>query len=101
MQYEPSDASHSRQRRALAHAFSMRALNEQEALVTEHVTKLIKAMFNFHKAGQAFDLSEWLNFLTFDITGDLTFKEYFGCLDKGEFCLWFGYTSLLIQVGSW
>lgn len=83
MQYEPSDASHGRQRRALAHAFSIKALAEQEQLVAFHCMKLVHAVARFSQDDHDFDLSDWFNYLTFDITGDLTFKEYYGCLDKG------------------
>lgn len=34
------------------------------------------------------DLVQWLNFTTFDITGDLTFAESFGALDQETYNVW-------------
>ena len=73
-QYEPSDASHARQKRVLAHAFSVRALNEQEAIIVMHVQKLIGHLHRLNEEDKDFDISNWISFVTFDLTGDLAFK---------------------------
>jgi cytochrome P450 len=83
-----NDEVHARQRRALSHPFSMKALLEQQDIVNSHVTKL---MGNFHKLSQKgaiINIVDWYNFATFDIIGDLCFAEPFGCLDEGEWHFW-------------
>lgn len=38
--------------------------------------------------GGVVDIVRWFNFATFDIIGDLTFGESFGCLESGELHPW-------------
>jgi cytochrome P450 len=78
------DASHARQRRGLAHAFSMMALMEQEPLIRVSINRLVTCLRKPGEAGSSIDLVEWLNFTTFDIFGDLCFGEPFGCLERGN-----------------
>ncbi|KAJ5864249.1 uncharacterized protein N7529_006165 [Penicillium soppii] len=68
------DASHGRQRRLLAHAFSEKALRDQEGLIR----------------GSVVDIKAWMNFTTFDITGDLMFGESFDCLKDSQLHPWIG-----------
>jgi len=84
LQYEPSDASHARQKRVLSHAFSMKALLEQEDIVVIHILKLIENMKRLSATNEDIDICDWFSFVTFDLTGDLAFKESFGCLDQGQ-----------------
>jgi cytochrome P450 len=82
------DDNHSRQRRALSHAFSSKALAEQENIIQGFVGKLITNIQRMATDQVEFNLVDWLNFTTFDIIGDLAFGEPFGCLDSGKFhCL--------------
>jgi cytochrome P450 len=85
------DSEHTRLRRVLAPAFSDRAIREQETLIQAHVNLLIKGLKglaqNSETKGNA-DLSTWLNWATFDITGDLAFGEPFGCLEEGKYHPW-------------
>ncbi|KAK5155224.1 hypothetical protein LTS14_006179 [Recurvomyces mirabilis] len=76
--------THNRQRRLLSHAFSEKALREQESLIQMHISKLIEQLESRSPSGNV-DLVSWLNFLTFDLVGDMCFGENFGCLDKGEY----------------
>lgn len=79
------DETHARQRRGLSHAFSVKALQEQEPLIRESVDRLVACFKRFSETGNTFNLVEWLNFTTFDVFGDLLFGEPFGCLEKGGF----------------
>ena len=55
--------THSRQRRLLSHAFSEKALREQESLLQMHISKLIEQLAS--RAGvDDVDLVSWLNFLS-------------------------------------
>lgn len=94
-------------RRLQAHAFSEKALKEQEPLITGYVNKMISRLHE--KAGNAetaiLDLVKWYNYTTFDVSrliisswfsgptrtvvlivytqilGDLAFGDSFGCLE--------------------
>jgi cytochrome P450 len=79
------DENHARQRRALAHSFSQKALSEQEPILQNYVDKLITNLKRMGENDEEFNLVNWLNFTTFDIIGDLAFGDPFGCLDDGSF----------------
>jgi cytochrome P450 len=85
------DSEHTRLRRVLAPAFSDKAIRDQEALIQANVDLLVTRLkglaHNSETKGNA-DLSTWLNWATFDITGDLAFGEPFGCLEAGKYHAW-------------
>jgi cytochrome P450 len=61
--------SHARQRKLVSHAFSDKALKEQEYLLKSYVETLVEQLKKIATAkdgGQA-DLVKWYNFTTFDI----------------------------------
>lgn len=72
---------HRRQRRQLGYAFSDSALVEQEGIIMQYVSLLMKRMAEHAEAGKPLNVVKWLNFTTFDIIGDLTFSDTFGNLD--------------------
>ncbi|ORY19673.1 pisatin demethylase [Clohesyomyces aquaticus] len=74
--------THARQRRALSHGFSQQALWGQETIVQSYVTKLLRDVKRFSEKDQSFNIVDWFNFMTFDVIGDLSFGESFGCLDR-------------------
>nr|KAK5449241.1 hypothetical protein LTR18_002330 [Exophiala xenobiotica] len=80
--------THARQRKALSHGFSKKALWDQEPIVNEFVTKLMNNMHTFAQKGQVFDIVKWFNFVTFDVIGDLSFGESCGYLEGGDFHFW-------------
>lgn len=82
------DDNHARQRRALAHSFSQKALLEQEDIVKRYVDQLMANLTRMAETEETFNLVNWLNFTTFDIIGALAFGEPFGCLDLGRFHEW-------------
>lgn len=76
-----NDEDHSRGRRVLSHAFSEKALAEQEPLVQQYVDQLVdrlKEVTSQSKGTQ--DMTKWYNWITFDVVADLMFGEPFGCL---------------------
>lgn len=81
---------HARQRRLLGHAFSERALRDQEGLITGYVdTMITKLQEQVSKDKNVpVDIKNWMNFTTFDITGDLMFGESFGCLKDSQLHPW-------------
>lgn len=85
-----NDADHSRMRRLLSHAFSDRALKEQEALIRAQVETLIsglKKQIQGPSKGKV-ELSDWYHWTTFDVIGDLAFGESFDCLSDTTYHPW-------------
>ncbi|KAJ6023950.1 hypothetical protein N7540_004747 [Penicillium herquei] len=94
------DINHSRQRRALSHSFSERALRDQEYIIQHYVDKLIDSCKRMAGTAEELNLVNWLNFTTFDIIGDLAFGEPFGCLDLGAFHSWVALIYDTVKVGA-
>lgn len=98
----PSDADHSRMRKLLAHAFSERALREQESLITSYIDLLISNLHDQIRGPTqgTVNLVKWYNFTTFDIIGDLSFGESFHCLESGEYHPWIAVIFKAIRFGT-
>ena len=79
------DDDHTRMRRLLAHAFSDKALREQEPLIQSYVDLLINKL---HAQSSPINMVSWYNWTTFDIIGDLSFGSPFGCLEGGVYHPW-------------
>lgn len=80
--------THARYRRALAPAFSERALGEQMGLVGMYIDLLMEKLGERAERGEAVDMTRWFNFTTFDLIGDLTFGEALGGLESGDTNVW-------------
>ena len=76
--------THVRQRRLLSHAFSEKALREQESILMMYVNKLMDQLSEICLTSPL-NLVAWYTFTTFDLVGDLSFGENFGCLDSGDY----------------
>jgi hypothetical protein len=75
-------------RKLLSHAFSDKALRQQEDIVNQYFSLLVSSLkqrVDDPKVDSVVDLSKWYNFLTFDIIGDLCFAESFGALESREY----------------
>ena len=91
-----NNPDHSRMRRLLSHAFSEKALREQEGLIKVHVNNLINAIksrVDGPSKGKI-NLVDWYHWATFDIIGDLAFGEPFNCLQDAK---WNPWVSKLVQ----
>lgn len=95
------DDVHARHRKLLAPAFSERSLKEQEGIIHGYVDALIVRLRSYFplSAGNyttrrssvwsvPIDIKSWLNYTTFDITGDLMFGESFDCLRASRLHPW-------------
>lgn len=85
-----NDADHSRMRRILSHAFSDKALREQEPLLQSYIDSLIsglKKQIDSPTKGKV-NLADWFNWTTFDMIGDLSFGESFNCLKDEHYHPW-------------
>ncbi|KAI1850330.1 hypothetical protein JX266_004188 [Neoarthrinium moseri] len=94
------DDNHSRQRRTLAHAFSQKALLEQESIIRGYVDLLIAKLTPFAASGKHINMCDWFNFTTFDIIGDMAFGRPFGCLREGVFHSWVSLITQTIKAGA-
>ena len=92
--------THARQRKALSHGFSKKALWEQEYIVKSFVIKLMDNIRKFAKEQEPFDIMKWFNFITFDVIGDLSFGESFGCLERGDFHFWIHLIFNAVKAGA-
>ncbi|KAI0506888.1 cytochrome P450 [Xylaria bambusicola] len=72
---------HAEMRHYLSSAFSDRALNEQEDLISQSVDKFVELL---PKQSDDWDLTKGYEMLTFDIIGDLAFGESFGAIESAE-----------------
>ncbi|KAK4447093.1 putative sterigmatocystin biosynthesis P450 monooxygenase stcF [Podospora aff. communis PSN243] len=84
--FQSSAVEHNRHRRILSPAFSDKSLREQEPTITKHVAMLMQRFRE--NAGVPIDLVDWFNYMAFDIIGDLTFGEPFGCLEESKMHPW-------------
>lgn len=80
-----NDADHSRMRRLLSHAFSDKAIRDQEPIIQTYVDNLMTGLRN--QRGNV-NLADWFNWTTFDIIGDLAFGEPFDCLQEITYQPW-------------
>ena len=87
-----NNPDHARIRRLLSHAFTDKALRQQEPILQSYVDLLMYRLEGNILASAtlaaAIDIGKWYNFTTFDITGDLTFGESFHCLDESQYHPW-------------
>uniref|UniRef100_A0A8H7N2U8 Uncharacterized protein n=1 Tax=Bionectria ochroleuca TaxID=29856 RepID=A0A8H7N2U8_BIOOC len=95
-----NDADHARQRRALSHAFSTKALLEQESLITSYIDALRDVANQHAREGRVCNLADWLSYTTFDIIGHLSLGEPFGCLASSDLRFWVGLISESIKAGA-
>ncbi|EKG16098.1 Cytochrome P450 [Macrophomina phaseolina MS6] len=83
-----NDEDHARHRRLLAHAFSDKALREQEPLIRKYVDMLIDKIGASAQTAAPTDMVRMYNYTTFDIMGDLTFGEALGLLANSDYTPW-------------
>ena len=85
---------HARVRGLLSNSFTEDALRTQHPLIHFHadmlVTKLrlLAAQSDSLRDGALVNMTDWLNFFTMDVIGDLAFGESFDCLKTGEYHSW-------------
>ncbi|KUJ21564.1 putative cytochrome P450 monooxygenase [Mollisia scopiformis] len=84
--FEPDPTEHGRMRRNFSHAFSEKSLRDQEPIIGSNIEKMVTRIREVCK--DPIDITAWLNYVTFDIIGDLTFGDNFQCLDSGNLHPW-------------
>ncbi|EWG53831.1 hypothetical protein FVEG_12172 [Fusarium verticillioides 7600] len=89
-------AQHSRQRKYLSHAFSAKSLRGQETVIHRYVDMFIGQLRKLGSPeGSGINVEEALNWLTFDIIGDLAFGESFSAVAEGRPHFW---VSMIIDA---
>ncbi|KAL9039403.1 MAG: hypothetical protein Q9214_004893 [Letrouitia sp. 1 TL-2023] len=88
------DEDHARQRAAFSRAFSEKAIREQEPLIDAHINRLIDQLQRKAESQAEIDMVKWLEFVTFDIIGDLALSTQFGCVESSDYHPW---VSLLMS----
>ncbi|KAM0128138.1 hypothetical protein ACHAO1_009168 [Botrytis cinerea] len=83
-----NDIDHSRYRKSISHAFSAKALQEQQPLIKGYVDKLITKLKDKAKSQTPLDMVMWYNITTFDLIGDLAFGQSFGGLENSGYHFW-------------
>ena len=82
------DEDHARQRSALSHAFSEKALRGQEPIIGQHIDQFMDQLQSRAEHKTDIDMTRWLEFLTFDIIGDLALSTQFGCVESSDYHPW-------------
>ena len=86
--FSASQADHARFRRAMAPAFSDKAINQQEALILVYVDLLVEKLRETAKTGLPTNMVTWYMLTTFDLMADLTFGQSLGGLAQGKSNMW-------------
>lgn len=80
---------HGQVRRLLSHGFSARAMAEQQPLMDKYIDLFIRQLGEQGQGGKTpIDSTKWFEWTTFDIIGDLSFGEPFGCLQTAASHPW-------------
>lgn len=80
---------HGPMRRLLSHGFSARAMAEQQPLINAYIDLFLQRIREHGEGGsKPMDLTKWFEWATFDIIGDLSFGESFGCLQTSASHPW-------------
>lgn len=98
--HDPTD--HAQLRRQLSHGFSEKSLRGQEPIIVGYVDLMVERLYDRTLRGPVLlDMSEWLNWATFDIIGDLGFGSSFGCLEKGDFHPWVRLVTSAVKTATY
>ena len=95
---KPED--HLRQRKVLNHGFSNKALAMQESILQQYANLLVKRFGEYATSGVEIDISDWYQFITFDVISDLVFGKSFASLEKSEYHPWIKTLFAGLKVGS-
>ncbi|KAL3452706.1 cytochrome P450 monooxygenase [Aspergillus insuetus] len=79
---------HKRLRRQLAYGFSEQGMRGHERVIRGYVDILLAKLREMSNTGEPVTISDWYNFTTFDIIGDLALGQPFGCLEGSAYDGW-------------
>ena len=83
-------AEHARMKRMLAAVFSPRALAEQEPIVQRCIDGFVDKIgrVSRREGKKGIDLVDWMDMIAFDILGEMSFGESFGCVQSEKVHGW-------------
>lgn len=82
-QFTRNKEEHKQRRKAWDHALSAKSLREYEPRLNRHALALLSKLK--HEAKQpSVRITNWVNFYSFDLMGDIGFSRSFGMVEKGE-----------------
>jgi cytochrome P450 len=84
----PNEANHARCRRAFMPAFTDKALASQHPIIESNVDGFIVQLRRHARSSRALDLVAWINYLTFDVSGLLSFGSTFQSVANGAAHPW-------------
>ena len=82
MQQTRDKADHNRRRRIWDKAFSVKAINGYHPRVVAHLDAFERKLAD--QQNQAINMTDWFNFLSFDIMGDVSFGTEFNLVETGK-----------------
>lgn len=81
-------AEHARKRKIVSHTFSLKSVTEFEQYIHHNLEAFVSQWDRLsereHGGFARIDALPWLNFLAFDIIGDLAFGAPFGMIETGK-----------------
>ncbi|KAI1499842.1 putative cytochrome P450 [Biscogniauxia marginata] len=87
--FEMDPEKHAKQYKMFAPAFRASALRSQEHVIQEHVDLFISQLHRKGAStGESLNMALWLEWLTFDIIGELTFGESFNAVRETKSHYW-------------
>jgi cytochrome P450 len=99
--FNADQQNHRRVRKQLAHAFSEKALRDQEPSMKAYVDLLIEKLRDVAASGRPADMVQWYNFTTFDLIGDLAIGKSFDCLNNSQYHSWVNGIWKSIKIGPY
>jgi len=91
---------HERARKVLSHAFSPKALLEQEDIVLKYANMLMIAIQEESRKGPI-NFIDYYNWITFDVLGELAFSEAFGSVRNRKTDSWIATILQAIKFGAY
>ncbi|KAI5921044.1 cytochrome P450 [Camillea tinctor] len=98
---DANNSDHTIYRKALKPCFSAKSIRKQEAAFRKHINILMQRLWenvqyrkderndiNCVEGHSVVDIVKWLNFFTFDATGDFVYSESYGCLSEQAYHPW-------------
>jgi cytochrome P450 len=81
-------------------AFSERTVSQQEPILQEYVGLLISKLHERASTNRktTVNIVDWFSFTLFDMIGDLSFGESFGCLERCEYEGWMSQMAAAIRL---
>ncbi|PSN61434.1 cytochrome P450 [Corynespora cassiicola Philippines] len=83
---------HMRVRGLLSNSFTEDSLRSFHPLIHRHADVLVDQLASISAKSPTgkgtVNMTDWLNFFTMDVIGDLAFGEPFGCLERGDYHDW-------------